>query len=160
MIAKAIVDEDYTNYRHPSMLIVCSQCSFKCCRENNLPTATCQNYGLHTLPTQTFTDKTIYQQYINNPITKALVFGGLEPFDTFESMYQLIKYFRDHGCNDPAIIYTGYTKEEISENCLKLMTLPFIICKFGRYLPNQTPHYDDVLGVTLASDNQYAQYIS
>jgi hypothetical protein len=31
-----------------------------------------------------------------------------------------------------------------------------IIIKYGRYIPNQTPHYDEVLGVYLASDNQYA----
>ena len=34
-----------------------------------------------------------------------------------------------------------------------------IIIKFGRYIPNQKPHYDEVLGVNLASDNQYAERI-
>jgi hypothetical protein len=32
-----------------------------------------------------------------------------------------------------------------------------IIVKFGRYRPNQEPHFDKVLGVELASDNQYAK---
>ena len=35
-----------------------------------------------------------------------------------------------------------------------------IIIKYGRYIPNQTPHRDEVLGVNLASDNQYAERIS
>ena len=32
-----------------------------------------------------------------------------------------------------------------------------IIVKFGRFRPNQEPHYDEVLGVNLISDNQYAK---
>ena len=32
-----------------------------------------------------------------------------------------------------------------------------IIIKFGRYIPNQQSHFDIVLGVNLASDNQYAE---
>ena len=35
-----------------------------------------------------------------------------------------------------------------------------IIVKFGRYVPNQLPHYDNVLGIKLASDNQYAKVVS
>ena len=32
-----------------------------------------------------------------------------------------------------------------------------IIVKYGRYVPNQKPHYDELLGILLASDNQYAK---
>ena len=35
-----------------------------------------------------------------------------------------------------------------------------IIIKFGRYIPNKQSHYDNILGVNLASDNQYAVKIS
>ena len=35
-----------------------------------------------------------------------------------------------------------------------------IIIKFGRFVPNQTPHCDEVLGVKLVSNNQYAVKIS
>lgn len=35
-----------------------------------------------------------------------------------------------------------------------------IVVKFGRYIPGQEKHYDEVLGVYLASDNQYAEKIS
>jgi hypothetical protein len=35
-----------------------------------------------------------------------------------------------------------------------------IIVKFGRYIPDNKPHFDEVLGVNLASPNQYAKKIS
>jgi len=35
-----------------------------------------------------------------------------------------------------------------------------VIIKFGRFIPNQEPHYDEILGVNLASNNQYARRIS
>ena len=35
-----------------------------------------------------------------------------------------------------------------------------LIMKFGRFIPNQKPHYDEILGVNLASNNQYARRIS
>ena len=35
-----------------------------------------------------------------------------------------------------------------------------IYIKFGRYVPNQNEHYDEVLGVKLVSDNQYGEKIS
>ena len=41
-----------------------------------------------------------------------------------------------------------------------LKQFPNIIIKFGRFIPNQQSHYDEVLGINLASDNQYAKKIS
>ena len=38
--------------------------------------------------------------------------------------------------------------------------MPNIIIKFGRFVPMQQPHFDPILGVNLASDNQYAKQIS
>lgn len=35
-----------------------------------------------------------------------------------------------------------------------------VIVKFGRFIPNQEPHYDETLWVNLASNNQYARRIS
>ena len=32
-----------------------------------------------------------------------------------------------------------------------------IIVKFGRFIPNQEKQYDEVLGVYLASNNQYGE---
>ena len=33
----------------------------------------------------------------------------------------------------------------------------FIAIKYGRFIPNQETHFDSMLGVTLASPNQYAK---
>ena len=38
-----------------------------------------------------------------------------------------------------------------------LRKYPNIIIKYGRYIPDQEPHQDEVLGVRLASNNQYAE---
>ena len=35
-----------------------------------------------------------------------------------------------------------------------------IIIKFGRYIPNRPKKYDNILGIDLVSDNQYAEVIS
>ena len=57
-------------------------------------------------------------------------------------------------------ILAGYNKEEIQDKIDILKNFINIIIKFGRYIPNQKPHYDEVLGVNLASDNQYGEKIS
>jgi len=62
-------------------------------------------------------------------------------------------------CDDPIIIYTGYNKNEIQ--CLDILNnYNNIIIKYGRYIMGQQPHYDEVLGVKLASDNQYAEKLT
>ena len=62
--------------------------------------------------------------------------------------------------NDDIVIYTGYTEEEIKEQVGLLSKYTNIIIKFGRFVPDQESHYDDVLGIKLASPNQYARKIS
>jgi hypothetical protein len=62
--------------------------------------------------------------------------------------------------NDDIVIYTGYNESEVSEQIERLRYFKNIIIKFGRYIPNQQAHYDDILGVNLASNNQYAIKIS
>jgi hypothetical protein len=59
------------------------------------------------------------------------------------------------------VIYSGYYKHELpTEYIQRLQIVPNIIVKFGRFIPNEQPHYDEVLGVKLASSNQYAEVIS
>ena len=41
-----------------------------------------------------------------------------------------------------------------------LASFPNIIVKYGRYIPAQTSHFDELLGVMLASPNQFAKKIS
>ena len=43
MRIKAIIDEDYTNYKKPAMFIGTASCCGKCCKEAGLPLSVCQN---------------------------------------------------------------------------------------------------------------------
>ncbi len=157
MIIKQLLDEDFVNYRKPSMFIGFSSCSWKC--EKECGKKVCQNGTLATSPDITIGVKSIVNRYINNPITSSIICGGLEPFDTWDDLYQLIVYMRV-STQDDIVIYTGYYKEEIEEYINELKAFRNIIIKFGRYIPNQEKHYDEVLGVYLASNNQYAEKIS
>ena len=162
MLTKGIIDEDFINYKKPSMVIMCSTCSFKCDKECG--EQVCQNSALATSPDIQIDNFSIVDRYLKNPITKAIVFSGLEPFDSFEDMYSIVYALRQRNCTDDVVIYTGYDRDEISTmKCTdgffyidSLILLRPIIVKYGRYKPNQKMKYDEVLGVNLASDNQYA----
>jgi organic radical activating enzyme len=154
MKVKNIIFEDLVNYKKPSMFIGTSKCnSFKCDKECGSPV--CQNSHLAKSPTIEISAKEVVQRYIDNPITEAIVIGGLEPFDTCPDLYSLIIEFREK-TDDDIVIYTGYYPDEISHLIEPLKIFSNIIIKFGRFIPNQESHYDEVLGVTLASPNQYA----
>lgn len=156
---KGVVMEDFVNYKSSSMFLITSYCDWKCCKEANIDISVCQNQALVHQPTKKYSYESLYKAYINNPITKAICIGGLEPFQQFDELFRLIGYFRANGCNDTFVIYTGYYPDELPElHTLKMYSN--IIVKFGRYKPNNQPHYDDVLGVMLISDNQYAEVIS
>lgn len=162
MLVKGIKDEDFVNYTKPSMFIIFPNCSFKCDKEAGC--AICQNSALALEPDIDIPIKNIVTRYINNPITKAIVCGGLEPFDSLGDLYDLIKELRQH-TNDDIIIYTGFKENELKLPAYRvyinsLKEFSNIIIKFGRFIPNQEPHYDEVLGVNLASPNQYARRIS
>lgn len=158
MIIKGITDEDFVNYKKPSMLIAFPSCSFKCDKECG--EQVCQNGTLATAPIIDIACKDIVERYISNPITNAVVMQGLEPLDSQNELLQLIREFREK-TSDDIVIYTGYKKEEcISFVNYTSQNFNNIIIKFGRYIPNQHSHYDETLGVKLASDNQYAERIS
>ena len=76
--------------------------------------------------------------------------------ELFQFIYKLIQYFRQHNCNDTFVIYTGYYPNEIKKYLEALSKFDNIIIKFGRYKQNSNSIFDEVLGVELASDNQYA----
>jgi hypothetical protein len=154
MKLKTIVDESFDNYKTCSMLVAFPKCSFKCgaCLCHNSPLALAEEKEV------SFED--IAQRYINNPVSNAIVCGGLEPFDSFLDLADLICTLRNH-TSDPIVVYTGYTEDELSEE-IEYIAFRYsnIIVKFGRYIPGQAPHYDKVLGVELSSDNQYGKVIS
>ncbi len=157
MIVKNIIDEDFVNYKKPSLFIACPRCSFKCDKEAGKQI--CQNCALANDKDIIIDTYKLIDRYTNNPITKAVVFGGLEPFDTFCALISFIDKFREK-CDDDIVIYTGYTEDECENQIKLLQKYKNIIVKFGRFIPNQSSHYDDVLGVELASDNQYGKRIS
>lgn len=160
MRVKGITPEDFVNYKLPSMFISTCYCDWKCCTELGLDIRVCQNAPLAQMEDKDIDDQTIYEQFINNPITKAVVIGGMEPMIQINEVIDLINLFRNQGENCPFIIYTGYYPNEIPEPLERLKQYKNIIVKFGRFVPNKKSRYDEVLGVTLASDNQYAKVIS
>ena len=154
MKIKGLLEEDFVNYKKPSMTI-----EFPICKDFKCGKALCQNSPLAKAQSYDVPIDRIIQKYINNNITSAVVALGMEPFDSAEDLLEFIKEFRKVS-NDDIVIYTGYNKNEIAMTVNMLQEFyKNIIIKFGRYIPNQTPHYDEVLGVNLASNNQYAERI-
>lgn len=162
MRVKTIVDEDFVNYKKPSMFIGTVSCNGKCCIEAGIPLSVCQNDGWRVCAPVEIDNKKIIDRYLKNPLTTAIVFGGLEPFEQFDELLTFIYEFRVGygGLSDDIVIYTGYYPGEIEDKLKDLKCFPNIVVKFGRYIPNQEGRFDNVLGVTLVSNNQYAERIS
>ena len=170
MKLKGMVDEDIVNYKKISMFLIFPNCSFKCDKECGKNV--CQNSSLATAPAIDVTKESICERYLKNPLTEAVVLGGMEPFDSEFDLLPFIHCFREkYHCNDDIVIYTGYTEEELesgyrtytcSQEAMKdywelIKKYGNIIVKFGRFIPGQPSHYDEVLGVNLNSLNQYAK---
>lgn len=161
MLIRTIVDEDFVQYKEPCMYIATALCSGKCCKEASIPLSRCLNDPWRGKPTISVMNEAIITRYLENDITRAICFSGLEPFEQFDQMIELISTLRtDYHCSDTIVIYTGYYKDEIPEQIAQLQQFPNIVVKFGRYIPDNPGRYDEVLGVRLASDNQYAEKIS
>ena len=160
MRVKTIIDEVYNDYKKPSMLIATPKCGGKCWRELNLDESICQNEQIKSQPTINLTNSNIINRYISNKLTNAVILAGLEPFEDFEDLIGFIREFRNTSSDD-VIIFTGYYESEIKDevNELKLFSEDNIIIKYGRYIPNAKPRYSEVLGVNLASENQYAKVL-
>lgn len=158
MQIKGLRDEDFVNYHKPSMFVIFPFCSFKCDKENGCNL--CQNSQLAQEPIIEIGINNLITRYIDNPLTKAIVCGGLEPFDSANDLLDLVDTTREwYGIKDDIIIYTGYTEEELQDNFTfqQIIKYPNIVIKFGRFRPGHNSHYDEVLGVKLSSDNQYAK---
>lgn len=157
---KEINDENFQDYKKSSMFIACIKCDFKCLKELNMDLSICQNMKISLMPDKKILIPEIFNRYKSNPITKAVVLGGLEPLLQFEEIFNLISYFRSNKCSDDFVIYTGYYPEEIKKEVQKLKNFDNIIIKYGRFIPNSKSKFDEILGVALSSENQFAVKIS
>ena len=157
MVIKGVTAEDFSNYKKPSMFIAFPYCNFKCDREYGVQV--CQNGALAKAPNLDVDVNIIVKKYLSNPITKAVVCGGLEPMDSWSDLLLFIEKFREKS-QDDIVIYTGYYREEIADKINILKQYDNIVIKFGRFILGHKKHYDEVLGIELASDNQYAEVIS
>lgn len=155
MNIKGITIEDFVNYKKPSIFISMGTCDFKCARDGGFDKSVCQNSTLAHTPDLYIEDSKILNWYLDNPITQAIVIGGMEPFTYWHELIEFIRYARKH-TDDDIVIYTGFYPYEIAEQLKVLDGYDNIIIKFGRFIPGQTPKFDEVLGVELASPNQYA----
>lgn len=171
MRIKGIIDEDFVNYKLPAMYIAFPSCTFKCDKENGAQY--CINCDLVKEADIEISKEELIERYLSNPITKAIVLAGLEPLDSFLDVLSFVDCLRrQYHCNDPVIVFTGYTEEELTHGQLggwvtepnKILADEWknflkygVIIKYGRFRPNQEPHYDEVLGIKLASINQYAK---
>lgn len=157
---KGIIWEDMVNYKKISTTLMFPKCDFKCDKENGIQL--CQNWKLAAVPSQIIPINGFMRKYKNNPITEAIVLQGLEPLDSQVDILTVAAGLNDFNITDDLIIYTGYNKDEIPKKFLSNLAsiIPgHLIIKWGRYIPNQESHYDEVLGVYLASDNQYGEII-
>jgi len=154
---KGIIDEDFVNYKVPSMVLEFPYCTFKCGKKY------CQNADIVTDKTIEVSIRSLCERYINNGITEAIVCQGMEPMDSFDELIEFVSVMRNEfKVDDDIVIYTGYYQSELKKKKYYDILKQFrnIVVKFGRYKPNRKSHYDSVLGVNLASDNQYARRIS
>ena len=158
MILKGVIFEDFVNYRKPSMVLEFPICkNFKCDKECG--ERVCQNSLLAQSLNIEIYPISLIKKYLNNPISEAIVCQGLEPFDSWPDLIDFLYCFRQYS-QDDFVIYTGYTEKEIQDKIDTLKNFKNVIIKFGRYIPNQPKHFDEVLGVSLASPNQYAKILN
>lgn len=162
MFIKGYEEENFGQYKKPCMFIGTPKCDFKCDRECG--GQVCQNSDLAKTSSIEVAAETLIKRYKKNSLTSAIVLGGLEPFDTITDTLTFVSAVRASDIKDDIVIYTGYTEEELNKHffneMLKLKQYSNIYLKVGRFVPNQEKHYDKVLGVYLASDNQYGLKIS
>lgn len=155
-----IIETDFVNYKVPCMTVMFPYCSFKCNKECNKQV--CHNTLLQDSElVELDIDEIVQDYYLPNIVTEAIVMQGLEPFDSFNDLKELVKEFSEW-CNDDIVIYTGYKEEEIKDEVKQLcdvVTGNDLIIKFGRFIPNIDARYDSTLGVVLRSDNQYAKVV-
>lgn len=165
MKVKDIIDVDTVNYKKISMFIATSTCDLKCDRECGKPV--CQNSELAKAPNIEINCEEVVQRFNSNPITEAIIFGGLEPLygsgpNHVGDFHSFAYYIPELNEGTDIVVYTGYYPSEIHYSDFQFwhsMTNAIkgnLIFKFGRFIPDRPHRFDEVLGVELASNNQFA----
>lgn len=158
--------DDYVNYNDgsgdPSLFVGIGTCRWKCCKEAGVDISVCQNSELAKSQRISMSAKDFCDKYMTDSIGSVVV-GGLEPFDDCRSLFEFMGEFSKRLTGFDFVIYTGYREDEIGESIWSLLRENIgqnrLIIKFGRFVPGQTPHKDEVLGVELSSDNQYGKIV-
>lgn len=145
------------DYKKSGLLVAFPFCNGKCYKELGLDSSICQNNHIESIYKEVSTEFIL--RFFKNVNVDSLILGGREPFDSFDDILKLIIDFRLN-FSDDIIIYTGYNKNELEDKIAILKKYNNIIIKFGRFKPKSNSIYSEILGVNLASDNQYAEQIS
>ena len=146
------IRETFVDYKKTGLYVSGSRCNLKCkeCFNENLK---------HSLTIKIKPIQFVEDYIIKNQVIESVIFSGLNWFDKFEDLLQLVNCIRVKTDID-IVIYTGYKESEVLSEIDMLKENKNIIVKFGEYIPNDMEIYDEVLGITLASSNQYAKKIS
>lgn len=155
---RGLLDLSYQDYKKASMVLITSFCDFKCWKgQKENP---CQNSKLMESPLIKVGTYEIVHRYMKNPLSRALVFSGLEPLFQKYEVIGVVNSLREE-TNDDIVIFTGYDLNEIDEKFITdLKQHKNIFLKVGRFIPDRFSIYDSTLGITLASDNQYGIQLS
>jgi hypothetical protein len=153
MKIKYIKDEVFSDYNKTSMLIAVPYCNTKCWEKYGLSSCACQNEHLNKLETIDVKNEEIIKRYLQNPITKAIVFGGRDSWDSLEEIIDFIKEFRKVS-KDDCVLYTGREYNVIEKDLYRFKDFKNIYIKYGHYNPNSEPITDELTSVVLASKNQ------
>lgn len=160
MKVKGIIYEDFVNYKKTCMNIQFPYCDFKCNKE--CEQEVCHNMHMKDMDIVNIDPVKVAKQYKDNYLTSAIVCQGLEPLDSMDDLVALLKALNTYRIKDDFVIYTGYNEDEVLDKIQVIKDTGYngtIIMKFGRFIPDSESIEDEVLGVTLASSNQYAKII-
>ena len=142
--------EVYNDYKKVGVLLATPTCNNNC--------KYCQNEYLKKKKPIEYDISEIFNFVKKNKLIKSFIFGGLDCMDSFDQTYDIIKEIRKKFDYD-IVLYTGKLKTDINLEIEKLKNFKGIIIKFGKYKKNKEKKYDELLGITLASNNQYSRRI-
>lgn len=162
MILIDVKTDNITDYKKTSLLIAFPYCTGKC--------KGCQNEHLRLSNTAiSVSAKNIAKLYDNVQSNKAIVMAGLEPFDSFADVLDIISTVGKHSKRScDFVVYTGYNEQEYKKRFEKKLVQMFkedympyhkdgcLIVKIGRYdNEDREAWYNNTLGVDLINKSQF-----